>query len=206
MEKSSLWFEPATLSMDTLAAGLEGPPFSWFALRTKSNYERQCATSLSHKGFETLLPTYRCRRQRWDRTVELDLPLFPGYLFCRFDHHHPLPILMSPGIVHIVGGGGSAPEAVPEKEIATVRAIVEAHLRSEPWPFLEIGQDVKIVSGPLTGVEGILVSSKGKHRLVVSVTLLQRSVATEVDATWVRPLTRSVSVSAPARIAAGATL
>jgi transcription antitermination factor NusG len=175
---------------------------SWFALRTRSNFERQCAFSLSQKGFETFLPSYRSRRRRWDRTVDLELPLFPGYLFCRFDFGHRLPILMSPGVVHIVGGG-SIPEPVPEAEIATVRTIVESQLKAEPWPFLEIGQQVRITAGPLAGVEGILVSAKGRSRLVVSITLLQRSIAAEIDGTWVRPVARNVDRIASTRVYAG---
>jgi transcription antitermination factor NusG len=124
--------------------------------------------------------------------VDVELPLFPGYLFCRFDYQRRLPILMSPGIVHIVGGS-IAPEPVPEVEIATVRAVVESHLRAEPWPFLEMGQRVRIFGGPLAGVEGLLVDSKGRHRLVVSITLLQRSIAAEIDARWVRPVPKSVA-------------
>ena len=165
---------------------------SWFALRTRSNFERQCASSLAQKGFETFLPTYSSRRKRWDRSVDLDLPLFPGYLFCRFDFRQKLPILMSPGVVHIVGFG-SSPSPVEESEIVALQAIVESQLRSEPWPFLKIGQEVKITAGPLDGLQGILVNSKGRHRLVVSVTLLQRSVAAEIDATWVKPVGKSAA-------------
>lgn len=173
-------------------SGLPQHPLPWFALRSRSNFERVCAFSLSRKGYETFLPVYECRRRRWDRTVDVELPLFPGYLFCRFDFQRRLPILMSPGIVNIVGGR-TAPEPVPEAEIATVRAIVESHLRAEPWPFLEMGQPVRIFDGPLAGVEGILVDSKGRHRLVVSITLLQRSIAAEIEARWVRPVPKSVA-------------
>ena len=158
----------------------------WYALRVRSNFERVTALSLSQKGYETFLPLYRSRRRRWDRSVDLELPLFPSYLFCRFDFHKRLPILMSPGIVHIVGGG-EAPLPVPESEIATVRAISESNLRAEPWPFLELGQRVEIVEGPLVGIEGILVDFKGGHRLVVSISLLQRTIAAVIDGVWVRP-------------------
>jgi transcription antitermination factor NusG len=186
-------------SGSSLEDALCGSNLSWFALRTRSNFERQSAFSLSQKGLEVFLPSYHSRRRRWDRFVDLELPLFPGYLFCRFDFAHRLPVLMSPGIVHIVGSG-SMPEPVPESEIMTVRAIVESNLRSEPWPFLEIGQPVKIIEGPLSGVEGLLLNAKGRHRLVVSITLLQRSIAAEIDATWVRPVSKSVArISAPVR-------
>ena len=168
----------------------------WYALRTRSNFERVAALSLSGKGYETFLPVYQCRRRRRDRTVEVELPFFPGYLFCRFDYQRRLPILTSPGVVNIVGGR-TFPETVSEVEIATVRAIVESHLRAEPWPFLEMGQPVRIFDGPLAGVEGILVDSKGRHRLVVSITLLQRSIAAEIDARWIRPVPKSMARATP---------
>ena len=172
----------------------EQTSFPWYAIRVRSNFERIAAESLSHKGYDTFLPTYRCRKRRWDRTVDVEVPLFPSYLFCRFDYHQRLPVLISPGIVHIVGGG-EAPIPVPEDEIATVRAIVESNLRAEPWPFLNLGERVRIVEGPLAGIEGILVEFKGSHRLVVSISLLQRSVAAVVEGPMVRPVRKSVSLA-----------
>lgn len=124
--------------------------------------------------------------------LAVELPLFPGYVFCRFDFQRQPPILMSPGIVHIVGAR-IAPEPVPEIEIATVRAIVESHLRAEPWRFLKMGERVRIFDGPLDGVEGLLAGSKRRRRLVVSITLLQRSIAAEIDARWVRPARKSMA-------------
>lgn len=159
---------------------------AWFALRTRSNFERVCAASLSQKGYETFLPICRSRRQRRERTVDVARPLFPCYLFCRFDFLRRLPVLMCPGIVHIVGGP-SQPAPVSKSEIATIQAILAAELPTEPWPFMEVGQRVRIAVGPLAGAEGLLLEIKGEHRLVVSITLLQRSIAAEVEASWVRP-------------------
>jgi transcription antitermination factor NusG len=164
-------------------------PGLWFAVRVKSNCERMSACSLDHKGYETFLPTYRCRKRKWGKSMELEIPLFPSYLFCRFCFQHRLPILITPGVVHIVGSG-SGPIPVPEDEIAAVRAIVQANLNAEPWPFLKVGQAVRIVDGPLTGVEGILVNIANRHRLVVSVSLLQRSVAAVIEGGWVDPAPR----------------
>ncbi len=158
----------------------------WFALRTKSNFERVSAVSLSQKGYETFLPTWRDRRRRRDRAVDIEVPLFPSYVFCRFDFHRRLPILLSPGIIHIVGGG-AGPEPVADSEIEALRAIADAQLRTEPWPFLQVGQRVRIAVGPLAGIEGLLIKFKSGHRLVVSVMLLQRSVAAEIDGSWVYP-------------------
>jgi len=114
----------------------------------------------------------------------MELPLFPGYLFCRFDAMNRLPILTTPGMVQIVGFG-KTPVPVPDAEIAAIQAATIGNLAREPWPYLEVGQKVKVECGPMRGVEGILLNIKGSHRLVLSVTLLQRSVAVEVDSNWV---------------------
>jgi transcription antitermination factor NusG len=162
----------------------------WFALRTRSNFERVSAVSLSRRGYETFLPVYQCRRRRWDRSVDIELPLFPSYLFCRFEFQRRLPILMCPGIIHIVGRSAT-PEPVSNVEIAAVQAIVSSELRTEPWPFIEVGQRVRIAGGPLAGVEGLLVKFKAGHRLVVSISLLQRSIAAEIDAAWIYPVLKT---------------
>ncbi|HXA03786.1 MAG TPA: UpxY family transcription antiterminator [Bryobacteraceae bacterium] len=159
----------------------------WFAIRVKSQYEKITAVSLHNKGYEEFAPMYRSRRYWSDRVKELDLPLFPGYIFCRFDPLHRLPILMSPGIVSIVGVGKN-PEPVDDGEIARIQAIVSSGALACPWPFLRAGQKVAVTRGPLCGVEGFLVNSKNQHRLVVSIQLLQRSVAAEIDRDWVQPI------------------
>ncbi len=153
------------------------------------------AKQLRHKGYELFLPLYECRRRWSDRIKELELPLFPGYLFCRFNPLDRLPILMTPGVIQIVGVGKS-PIPVDDADIVAIQTAVGSGLPRQPWPFLEIGQRVKVESGPLTGVEGILIGFKGHHRLVLSVTLLQRSVAVEVDDVWVGPTPSSSPASA----------
>src|SRR5881409_2808314 len=147
----------------------------WYALRIRSRHEKVIAATLFDKGYEVFLPLHRCKRRWSDRIKEMALPLFPGYLFCRFDLQKRLPVLVTPGILHVVGIG-KAPVALGEHEIAAIQSIVASRLRVEPWPFLEIGQRLRIERGPLMGVEGILVARKKPFRLVVSVTLLQRSV------------------------------
>jgi transcription antitermination factor NusG len=142
------------------------------------------AKQLNGKGYETFLPVYKSRRRWSDRIKQVELPLFPGYLFCRFDAMNRLPILVTPGIVQIVGFG-KTPIAVDDAEIAAIRTVVGADVEKEPWPFLKVGQTVRVEYGALRGVEGILLNIKGSHRLVLSVTLLQRSVAVEVDSAWV---------------------
>jgi transcription antitermination factor NusG len=160
---------------------------SWYALRIKSRHEKIVASALFGKGYEVFLPLYRDRRRWSDRMKELELPLFPGYLFCRFDVMKRLPILTTPGIVQLVGVG-KTPLPVDDAEITAIQSIVISRLNAQPWPYLQVGQRVRIEQGPLTGLEGILIALKKTHRLVVSVTLLQRSVAVEVDHDWARPV------------------
>jgi len=165
--------------------------FSWFALRVRSNYENVAAIHLRDRGFEEFSPTYKTERQWSDRKKQIDLPLFPGYVFCRLNPEYRLPVLTIPGTVGLVGFG-NGPSAVPDHEIEAVRRMIGSGLLVAPWPFLEVGQTVLIERGPLTGVEGILQEIKKKtFRLVVSIRLLQRSVSAEVDRTWIRPVSSS---------------
>ena len=158
--------------------------YPWFALRVRSRYENTVATFLGGKGYEWFLPLYKSRRAWSDRIKEIQLPLFPGYVFCRFDLQRRLPILTTPGVVSVVGIG-RCPVPIDDAEIAAIQTSVRSGLSSRPWPFLEIGQRVRVEYGPLCGLEGILLDFKGQRRLVLSVTLLQRSVAVEVDGAWV---------------------
>lgn len=159
----------------------------WYALRVKSRHENVVAAHLRARGFESLLPLYKCRRRWSDRFKEMELPLFPGYVFCQFNQQNRLPILTVPGIVHVVGVG-KTPLPIDDAEIAAILTTVKSGLPSRPWPFLQIGNKVRIEYGPLNGVEGILVGFRGHQRLVLSVTLLQRSVAVQVDEAWITPL------------------
>jgi len=160
---------------------------SWFALQVRARYESLAANSLAHQGYERFLPTYRCRRRWSDRIKELELPLFPGYIFCRFDPQYRLPILKTPGFVSIVGIA-KHPVPIDESELAAIRTLVGSGLSHQPWPYVRIGQRVRIECGPLDGLEGILENIKGRKRIVISVSLLQRSVAVEIDSTWVAPI------------------
>lgn len=160
---------------------------AWYAIRVRSKFERGVAASLSGKGFEQYLPLYRSRRQWSDRMKDLDLPLFPGYLFCRFDVQVRLPILTIPGVISVVGCG-KTPIPVSDEEVDTIQAMVRSGLLLRPWPQLVVGSKIVIEKGPLQGVEGVTLDIKKKHHLVVSVPLLQRSVAVEIDREWVRPV------------------
>jgi transcription antitermination factor NusG len=171
----------------------------WFALQVKPRHEKVAAQALERKGFEQFLPVYRARRRWSDRVKEVHLPLFPGYAFCRFDPLNRLPVLTIPNVVHVVGFG-KTPAPVADVEIASLQAIVKSGLPALPWPFLKIGQFVRIDSGPLIGVTGLLLEIKNGHRLVVSVTLLQRSVAVEIDHAWVTPVGPPPAPDLPVRI------
>ena len=159
----------------------------WYALWVRSRHEKAVADILGGKGFETFLPVYRSRRRWSDRIREVELPLIPGYVFCRFDVKHRLPILTTPGMVHIVGTG-KTPQPVDEIEMQSLITAVRSGVHLQLWPFLQVGQRVSIEEGPLRWLEGILLTTKGKDQLILSVSLLQRSVAIAVDRRWVRPI------------------
>ena len=161
--------------------------YSWFALKTRSRYEHFVATMLRGKGYELFLPVYISQRRWSDRMKNLELPLFPGYLFCRLDPMDRLQVIVTPGVVQIVGSGKN-PIPVADAEIEALQTAVKSGLPREPWPFVHIGQRVRVEGGPLCGLEGILTGFKGQHRLVLSVTLLQRSVALQVEQSWIRPI------------------
>jgi transcription antitermination factor NusG len=117
--------------------------------------------------------------------------LFPGYVFCQFDVMHRLPIISIPGFVGIVGCG-KVPTSVDSAELDAIRSVVESGVLARPWPFLRVGHQVVLRRGPLAGLEGILLGFKSGQRVVLSITLLQRSVAVDVDADWVRPILYSL--------------
>lgn len=155
----------------------------WYALQVWSRKESFVALQLQGLGYECFLPTYNCQRRWSDRVKELEQPLFPGYLFCRFDFQSRRPVVMTPRVIQIVGNGRS-PLPVANEEIERIQLAVASDAPRQPWPFIEIGERVRVNYGSLRGLEGILIDLKGRHRVVVSVSLLQRSVAVEVDLAW----------------------
>jgi transcription antitermination factor NusG len=153
----------------------------WFAIRTAPRWESLASSELNQRGLETYLPVCRVKRRWSDRTKIIDQPLFPGYLFGRFHLNDRVRILQLPGVKQILGIG-SAPAPISEAELANLRALVAANPVMVPWPYLRAGQRVQICRGPLAGVKGFVVrAEEGSLRIVVSVDLLQRSVATEID-------------------------
>lgn len=166
----------------------------WFALQTRSRHENAVAAQLQGRGYEPFLPLYKTRRRWSDRIKEIELPLFPGYLFCRLNPCNRLPVLVIPGVVQIVGIG-KKPVPIDEEEISHIQTVVRSGLPRCSWPFLQIGQKARVEFGPLRGLEGILLNVKGHHRLILSITLLQRSVAVEVEESSVTPIYESTHVS-----------
>jgi transcription antitermination factor NusG len=156
----------------------------WFGVHTRSNYEKVTASVLSVKGYDQYLPTYKLKKRWSDRVVETERPLFPGYVFCRFDPKVRLPILTTPGVVSVVGFGND-PAPIEDGEIDAVQAVLRSGLHAEPCPFLREGQRIRVTKGSLNGLEGILTRKKSEWRMVVSVAMLQRSIAVEIDREWI---------------------
>jgi hypothetical protein len=155
----------------------------WFALQVRARSELMCALILHSKGYEEFLPLYRSNgNSRFPNGCML--PLYPGYLFCRLNADAGGPILSTPGVIRIVGAGVD-PSPISEEEIANVRLIVNSGCQAQIWPFLQVGQRVRLTLGPLAGLEGIVLRSKNSDRLVVSINVLHRSTAVEVDSRWV---------------------
>jgi len=153
----------------------------WFALYTCANHEKRVAAHLAARGVEHFLPLYRSRRAWKDRRVFLEMPLFPGYLFARFALPARLLVLDVPGLVRLVGFNGQ-PYPLAESDIETLRTGIRSALRLQPHPYLTAGSRVRIARGPLAGMRGILVRKKNTCRVVLSLELIARSAAVEVDA------------------------
>ncbi len=152
----------------------------WYALRVRPNHERTCAIALGYKGFEPFVPMYKSRRKWSDRVKELERPVFAGYVFCRFVAGSVREVVSTPGVSSVVAFA-NVPARIDEAEIEALRVAAQSGRPLEPYPYVNIGDRVRIDGGPLDGLEGILVQVKNSLRLVLSVTLLQRSVAVEVD-------------------------
>jgi transcription antitermination factor NusG len=152
----------------------------WFALQTMPRSEKQVYRHLTQKGYACLLPTYRQKRRWSDRVVESETPLFPSYIFCQFHADVLGKAISTPGVTRIVGFGGK-PAEVELEEIEALRLLAKSDCLREPWAYIPEGTKVQVETGPLVGAHGILCSAGEKERLVISVTLLQRSVAVQLD-------------------------
>ena len=160
---------------------------AWYAVYTCANHERRVAEQFSSRGVEHFFPMYEVVHKWKDRRMRLQLPLFPGYVFVHLALRDRLQALQVTSVVRLVGFGDQ-PSALDEQEIETLRNGLQRDASAEPHPYLTSGKRVRIKSGPLTGLEGILQRRKGKCRLVISIDLIARSIAVDVDASDVLPL------------------
>ena len=170
----------------------------WYALAVKPQHEFRAFEGLgSVAEVEAFLPTYKDKRIWSDRVKVLDTPLFPGYVFARFAHpFQRVPVLRVPGVRSIVGMSAS-PIAVPDEEIHAVQTLVNSVFPVRPWPFLKAGQRVRVEHGPLRGVEGIVLQQKDEWKIVVSVELLQRSIAVAIDRSFLKGISAPPPVEQP---------
>ncbi len=153
----------------------------WYAAYTCARHERLVSRQLEDRGIEAFLPLYRSIRRWKDRRKELELPLFPGYVFVRVARQERLRVLQIPSVVHFVGSH-NGPIPLENTEIQRLRDGLENGIHAEPHPYLKIGDRMRVKCGPLAGMEGILLRKKDSLRIVLSLDLLMRSIAVEVEA------------------------
>jgi len=163
---------------------------NWYAIRVKANREKVTAQALEGKGFEICLPVYQVESHKTRGVQILRIPVFAGYIFSRFDLSNRLPILTVPGVVNIVGFGTEG-QPVDPAEMEAILALVNTDSHVMPHPYLPVGLRIRVQAGPLRGVEGVVVEHRDGKRLIVSVTLLQRSIAVDLDREWLLPLVKS---------------
>jgi transcription antitermination factor NusG len=187
------------------ANGYNSCEHEWWAVYTRHQHEKTVVEHLSTNGIETFLPVYQVVRQWKDRKKRLSLPLFPCYVFVRGSSERRVQVVSAPGVFSIVSIGGH-PAPIPTTQIDAIRLAVGGSLHVEPHPFLHCGDWVRIKSGPLADVEGILIRKKGSYRLILSAELLQKSLAVEVDACSVEPLARQTDGPHPPNFQAQALL
>ena len=156
----------------------------WYAVRVKPRCEFIVAVHLHDRGYESFVPAYRARRQWSDRMKEIEQPLFPGYLLCRCKLSTIHGVLHVPGVLHVVSAG-KQPLPVDENEVASIQALCHSGLPAAPCPFLSVGRRVLIKRGPLARLSGIVLELRNEWRIVVSISLLQRSVSAEIQREWI---------------------
>ena len=165
---------------------------SWFALRVRPRHEKSVSELLKAKGYPEILPLYKERRKWADRSKDVILPLFPGYLFCHFDPARRIPVENTPGVIGAVRTRSSL-LPVDESEIHALQRAMKSNLNLEPAERIEAGTLVRVIDGPLFGLVGPLVQHKNASKLVVSISLLQRSVLVELRPDWVVAANQSVA-------------
>jgi transcription antitermination factor NusG len=161
----------------------------WYAVCTCAHHEKRVAERLGERAVEHFLPLYNSVRRWNDRRVQLQLPLFPGYVFVHLALRDRLRVLEIPSAVRLVGFSGP-PVALPDDEMEALRDSLTSRLRAEPHPYLTVGRRVRVVGGPLAGLEGIVVRKKKQLRFIISLDLIMRSVAVELEAADLRTVAR----------------
>lgn len=180
----------------------------WYAVSVKHQHEEAVRSALVFKGFEALAPKYRTRKLWSDRMKELDVPLFAGYVFCRFPFPERAKIIDTPGVGKVVEFGGR-PAEISDAEIAAIQAVMASKLPARPWPHLKPGDRVCVQRGPLRGIEGVLLHERagggGCLHLVIGVEILQRSIAVELEPEMIVPVRMAAGTvpGAAPRAAAG---
>lgn len=171
------------------------PCNQWFAIYVRPRNEKSVAAALRAKGYEDFLPTYRDKEKKPSKECqEMEAPLFPSYVFCRFSLETYGPIVTTPGVIRIVGFGGR-PFAVEQSEIRSIQAIINSRIEPRPCPYLAVGEHIQIKEGPLSGVAGLITRIGNKARLTVSIHLLQRSVAVQLESSMVQPVSNSMPIA-----------
>jgi transcription termination/antitermination protein NusG len=162
----------------------------WYAVHTRSRHEKQVDLLLSDKGIETFLPLAHTLSRRRDRKKYIDIPLFPGYIFVHVDgdQEHISSVIYTRGVVRILGTDIGRPTPIPDKQILDIKTIVDKKIELDPFPYLKKGTQVRVKSGPLKGVEGILVERKGSYKIVIRIDLLQKGAAAEVFIADIEPI------------------
>jgi transcription antitermination factor NusG len=166
---------------------VRGAPAQWYAAYTRSRHEKVVAEALQQRTVEHFLPLYETIRKWKNGRFKVQLPLFPGYLFVHIDLRDRLRVLQVPGVVRLVGFNG-VPASLPQVELEIIRSALSKGVEVEPHPYLRVGQRVRIISGPMEGLQGILLRRRGRPRVVVSVDLIMRSVALDIDAAQIEPV------------------
>jgi transcription antitermination factor NusG len=164
--------------------GIRNQQWPWFAVLTRTGREKDATLLLENSGYECYLPVSKFTRKWSDDLKEIEVPLFPGYLFCRMNPNNRLPVLTTPGIIQIVGVG-KTPVPADEEEIKAIQLVGKSGLCVMPWPYMPFGRHAEIMDGPLRGLSGTVVKIKSGMKLVLSISLLERSVAVAVDPRWI---------------------
>ncbi len=161
----------------------------WFALYTRSRFEKKMLVELTDRRIETFLPMREILSRWKDRKKKIWIPLFPGYIFVNHLNtaENRIRILNIPGAVRFVGLEGHA-QPIPEEQIQNVRRFLESSIAVDPYPYMRVGSRVEVIAGPLKGIRGILVKKRGRFRFVIQVDLIRQAVSVEIDASDVRPI------------------